>query len=61
MKFNGQTGLSLFHVSGVAKVIEEMGALVHYLPPYSPDYYPIEILFSNVKLSLKALELEMNG
>ena len=69
MTFNGvnpnsvviMDNCSVHHVSGVANVIEEMGALVHYLPPYSPDYNPIEMLFSKVKLSLRALELEMNS
>lgn len=51
---------SVHHISGVANIIEEVGALMHYLPPYSPDYYPIEILFSKVKSSLRAFELEIN-
>lgn len=28
----------------------DVGALIHYLPPYSPDYNPIELLFSKVWL-----------
>lgn len=51
---------SVHHISGVANIIEEVGALMHYLPPYSPDYNPIEMLFSKVKSSLRALELEIN-
>lgn len=37
-----------------------MGALVHYLPPYSPDYNPTELVFSKVKSSLRAMDLEMS-
>ena len=35
--------------------------LTHYLPPYSPDYNPIELAFSKVKYSLKAMEAEMQA
>ena len=31
-------------------------ALVHFFPPYSPDYNPIEYLFSQLKQTLKAME-----
>ena len=37
-------------------MIEEAGALVHFLPPYSPDYNPIEETFSKVKMEMKKLE-----
>ena len=52
---------SVHHVTGVASVIREMESLVHYLPPYSPDYNPIELLFSKVKLSVKEMELELSA
>ena len=32
----------IHHGDEVAKMIHEMGALVHFLPPYSPDYAPVE-------------------
>ncbi len=38
-----------------------MGSLVHYLPPYSPDYNPIEMLFSKVKSSIRLMELELSA
>jgi len=44
---------SIHHVSEVVKMIEEVGAMVHFLPPYSPDFNPIELTFSKVKMSLK--------
>ena len=33
----------------VARSILDVGALVHYLPPYLPDFAPIENAFSKVK------------
>ena len=33
---------SVHHVNGIQKMIEEMGAIVHFLPPYRPDFNPIE-------------------
>ena len=30
--------------------------MVHYLPPYSPDYNPIEWCFSKVKSDISSLE-----
>lgn len=47
---------SVHHVQGVASSIKDIGALLHYLHPYSPDFNPIELLFSKVKSSLKRLE-----
>ncbi len=32
---------SIHHVDGVVDMIHKVGALVHFLPPYSPDYNPI--------------------
>ncbi len=52
---------SVHHVTGVASVIREMGSLVHYLPPYSPDYNPIEMLFSKVKSSIRLMKLELSA
>lgn len=39
-------------------MIHEVGALVHFLPPYSPDYNPIEEAFSKVKGSLRLMDME---
>ena len=50
---------SIHHVEGIQRLIEEVGALVLYLPPYSPDYNPIEEAFSKVKAITKAYEAEM--
>ena len=50
---------SIHHVDEVDQVFKDTSALVHYLPPYSPDYNPIELAFSKVKYTLKAMETEM--
>ena len=42
----------IHHIGEVVKMIEEVGAIVHFLPPYSPDFMPIELAFSKVKTSL---------
>src|SRR5271166_5802934 len=42
--------------AGVAKSIEGAGAQVLPLPPYSPDYTPIEEMFSKVKQSVRRAE-----
>lgn len=40
-------------VSGVRQAIENAGASLLYLPPYSPDFNPIEMAFSKFKAFLK--------
>jgi transposase len=37
----------------VAKLIEARGASVRYLPPYSPDFNPIEMAFAKLKAHLQ--------
>ena len=44
---------SIHHVPEVVKSIQDVGALIHFLPPYSPDFNPIEETFSQVKQSVK--------
>lgn len=41
--------------AGVREAIEAAGAFVLYLPPYSPDYNPIENLWSKLKQFIRAL------
>lgn len=45
--------LSAHKVEGVREAIEGVGASVLYLPPYSPDFNPIENAFSKLKALLK--------
>jgi transposase len=47
--------------SGVAAAIERAGAHVLPLPPYSPDYTPIEELFSKVKTLLRRIAARTKG
>lgn len=49
--------LSSHKVDGVAKAIESAGAQVCYLPPYSPDLNPIELMWSKVKSLLRKLKI----
>ena len=50
---------SIHHVQQVITSIQDIGAIVHFLPPYSPDFNPIEELFAKVKLELKSHESQM--
>lgn len=39
---------------GVREAIEKAGAELRFLPPYSPDFNPIEMAFSKLKALLRA-------
>lgn len=45
--------LSAHKVSGVRQAIEAVGALVVYLPRYSPEFNPVEWLWAKVKRLLR--------
>ncbi len=47
--------LSSHKVKGVAEAIQAVGADVWYLPPYSPDLNPIEMMWSKVKSILRSI------
>ena len=49
--------LATHKVAGVRETIEAAGARLLYLPPYSPDFNPIENLWSKVKQILRRLAL----
>lgn len=67
MPFNGTNphsvvildNCSIHHVPEVAQSIQDVGALLLYLPPYSPDLNPIEELFSKVKKIMKSPGIEV--
>jgi transposase len=40
-------------VAGIAAAIEAVGAQLRYLPPYSPDFNPIEQVFAKLKSGLR--------
>ena len=48
---------SIHHLSSVIDLITAAGALVRFLPPYSPDLNPIEEAFSKVKASIRDNQL----
>lgn len=48
--------LSAHKVAGVRETIEAAGAKVVYLPPYSPDLNPIELVFSKLKWLLRSAQ-----
>jgi transposase len=45
--------LSVHKVRGIREAIESAGARLIYLPPYSPDYSPIESCWSKLKAILR--------
>ncbi len=45
--------LSTHKVKGVREIIEASGARLLYLPPYSPDFNPIERAFAKLKALLR--------
>ena len=47
--------LGAHRVPGVVTAIEAAGAHVHFLPPYSPDFNPIEHFWSTFKEALRAV------
>ena len=62
MRFDGRNphsvvvmdNCSIRHVQEVVTSIQEVGALVHVLASYSPDFNPIKELFAKVKVELKS-------
>jgi transposase len=47
--------LAAHKVDGVRQAIEAVGCRVIYLPPYSPDFSPIEPMWSKVKRTLRTI------
>ena len=47
--------LATHKVVGVREAIEAVGAHLLYLPPYSPDFNPIENMWSKIKQRLRSL------
>lgn len=44
---------TIHHVSDVVHLIQQRGALLKFLPPYSPDLNPVEQIFSKVKTIMR--------
>ena len=61
LPFNGMNGrsvvrdnASIHHTERATALVEEIGAIPIFLPPYSPDIMPIEECFLKVKSFLRA-------
>ena len=48
---------SIHHLETVQDMMLDVGAIIRFLPPYSPDLNPIEEMFSKVKSYLKANDM----
>jgi len=48
--------LAAHKVDGVLRLIQATGAQLRYLPPYSPDFNPIEQCWAQLKQRLRALK-----
>jgi transposase len=48
--------LGAHRASRIEEITEECGARVIWLPPYSPDFSPIELMWSKVKAYLKKVK-----
>lgn len=51
--------MSTHHSKKVQKIIEELKINVVYLPPYSPDFNPIEKMWSKIKSVLRKLKVRI--
>ena len=51
--------LSVHKVKGIKEMIESVGASVKYLPPYSPDFNPIELMWSKMKSYLRSWKIRI--
>lgn len=47
--------LASHKVAGVREAVEAAGARLLYLPPYSPDFNPIEMAFAKLKALLRSI------
>ena len=45
---------AVHHLERITQMIHNTGALLKFLPPYSPDLNPIELVFSKAKAFIKA-------
>ena len=46
--------LAAHKVRGVEQILAAAGAVMWYLPPYSPDFNPIELCFAKLKSIVRA-------
>jgi transposase len=48
--------LSSHRREGLKEIIEAKGAKIEYLPPYSPDFNPVENMWSKLKTQLRKVK-----
>ena len=48
--------LRIHQMDGMAERVEAYGARLLFLPPYSPDFSPIELAWSNLKTALRTTQ-----
>ena len=48
---------SIHHVNRVFELVERRGVMIQFMPAYSPDFMPLEEVFSKVKYFLKRSEV----
>jgi transposase len=48
--------LSSHKVRGLEEIVNERGAKIEYLPPYSPDLNPVENMWSKIKAQLRQVK-----
>ena len=48
---------SIHHTQAITDLFDEAGIAVIFLPPYSPDFNPIEFAFSHVKSYLRCHDM----
>ena len=48
--------LSSHKREGLNEIVEERGAIIEYLPPYSPDFNPVENMWSKLKNQLRKVK-----
>ena len=51
--------LSSHKDKAIEEMVRKVGAKVKYLPPYSPDFNPIEMLWSKMKIYLKKWKIRI--
>ena len=49
--------LSIHKVSDTESAVREVGASIMFLSPYSPDFNPIELMWSKTKAILRKLKI----
>jgi transposase len=48
--------LSSHKVKGLEEIVTKCGAKIEYLPPYSPDFNPVENMWSKMKAYLRQMK-----